>query len=129
VNDRDGTVRVDRIIAAVDCGPVVNPDPLIAQIEGAVVMGLSTALKEQVDFGRGGATSANFDDYGILRMGETPDIEVHIVSSREKIGGIGEPGVPPAAPAVANAVFHAVGVRLRRLPMTPERVLAAIRER
>ena len=129
VNEKDGTIKVDRIVAAVDCGPVVNPDPLIAQIEGAVVMGLSTALKEQVEFAYGGVKSANFDDYNIIRMSEVPDIEVHIIKSKEKIGGIGEPGVPPTAPAVANAVFNAAGIRLRRLPMTPERVLAAIRQK
>jgi isoquinoline 1-oxidoreductase beta subunit len=128
-DQRNGMVKVDRIVVAVDCGPVVNPDPLIAQIEGGVVIGLSTALKEQVEFAYGGVKSANFDDYNILRMSETPEIEVHIVNSKDKIGGIGEPGVPPAAPAVANAIFNAIGVRLRRLPMTPERVLAAIKNK
>ncbi len=129
VNEKDGTIKVDRIVAAVDCGPVVNPDPLIAQIEGAVVIGLSTALKEQVEFANGGVRSANFDDYSILKMSEVPEIEVHVINSKEKIGGIGEPGVPPTAPAVANAVFNATGVRLRRLPMTHEKVLAAIQKR
>jgi isoquinoline 1-oxidoreductase beta subunit len=91
-------------------------------------MALSTAFKEEVKFANGGVASANFDDYDLIRLSEIPDIEVHIVKSNEKIGGIGEPGVPPAAPAVANAVFNATGGRLRRMPFTPERVLAAIKK-
>jgi len=92
-------------------------------------MALSTALKEEVIFANGGVKSSNYDDYDIFRMSEFPEIEVHIVKSKEKIGGIGEPGVPPTAPAVANAVFDATGIRLRRLPMNPARVLDAIKER
>jgi isoquinoline 1-oxidoreductase beta subunit len=127
VNETTGAVKVDRIVAAVDCGPVVNPDPLIAQVEGAVVMALGTALKEQVRFANGGPKSANFDDYKLMKMSDVPEIEVHIVKSTEAIGGIGEPGVPPTAPAVANAVFAATGARIRRIPLTPETVLAAIK--
>ncbi len=129
VNETNGAVKVDRIVSAVDCGPVVNPDPLIAQIEGAVVMGLSTIFKERIEFATGGVKSANFDDYKLIRMSETPEIEVHIVKSTEAIGGIGEPGVTPTAPAVVNAVFSATGARVRRLPMTPETVLAAIKNK
>ena len=128
VNEKDGTIKVDRIVVAVDCGPVVNPDPIIAQMEGGVIESLSTALKEKVEFANGGVKTSNFDDYRILRMSEVPEIEVHIVKSKEKIGGIGELGVPPAAPAMANAVFNATGARIRRLPITPERVLAAIKK-
>ncbi|HUL30625.1 MAG TPA: xanthine dehydrogenase family protein molybdopterin-binding subunit [Thermodesulfobacteriota bacterium] len=129
VNEANGTVKVDRVVAAVDCGPVVNPDPLIAQIEGAIVMGLSTIFKEKIEFANGGVKSANFDDYKLIRMSDTPEIEVHIVKSTEAIGGIGEPGVTPTAPAVANAVFAATGARIRRLPMTPEVVLAAMKNK
>ncbi len=75
-----------------------------------------------------GVVSANFDDYNPIRLSEIPDIEVYIVKSNEKIGGIGEPGVPPTAPAVANAVFNATGARVRRIPLTSERVLAAIKK-
>ena len=89
-------------------------------------MGLSTALKEEVKFANGGVQTANYEDYDLLRMSEVPEIKVHIIDSDEKIGGIGEPGVPPAAPAVANAVFAATGARLRTIPMTPERVLEAL---
>jgi isoquinoline 1-oxidoreductase beta subunit len=129
VNEGNGTVKVDRIVAAVDCGPVVNPDTVKAQIEGSVIEGLSTTLKEEIKFYNGGVKTANFDDYKIIRMSEIPEIEVHIVKSNEKIGGIGEPGVTPTAPAVANAVFNATGARIRRLPLTPQTVLAAIQKK
>jgi isoquinoline 1-oxidoreductase beta subunit len=127
VNKKNGAIKVHRIVAAVDCGPVVNPDPLIAQVEGAITMALGTALKEEVRFAAGGVASANFDDYKIMKMSEVPEIEVHIVKSSEKIGGIGEPGLPPAAPAVANACFNATGARIRRLPLTPTTVLEAMK--
>jgi isoquinoline 1-oxidoreductase beta subunit len=129
VNEKDGHVKVNRIVAAVDCGLAVNPDTVEAQIQGGVINALSTALKEEVRFASGGVKSANFNDYGILRMSEVPDIEVHIVKGNDKMGGIGEPGVPPTAPAVANAFFNATGARIRRIPFTPERVLAAIKEK
>ncbi|MGD9321834.1 MAG: molybdopterin-dependent oxidoreductase, partial [Desulfobacteraceae bacterium] len=126
VNKKDGAVKVHRVVVAVDCGPVVNPDPIIAQMEGGVTMALSTTLKEEVQFANGGVASENFEDYPLLRMSETPEIEVHIIKSNEEIGGIGELGIPATAPAVANAVFNASGARVRRIPMTPERVLAAL---
>ncbi|MGA2464846.1 MAG: xanthine dehydrogenase family protein molybdopterin-binding subunit [Thermodesulfobacteriota bacterium] len=128
VNKKDGTIKVHRVVAAVDCGPVVNPDPLVAQIEGGIINSLSTALKEEVKFANGGVKSANFDDYNVMRMSEVPEIQVHIVKSNEKIGGIGEVGVPPAAPAVANAFFNATGVRIRRLPLSPKTVTEAIKK-
>jgi isoquinoline 1-oxidoreductase beta subunit len=113
----------------VDCGQVVNPENVMAQIQGGVIMGISTALKEQVKFANGGPQSANFNDYKLIKMSEVPEIEVHIVKSTEPIGGIGEPGVPPAAPAVANAFFNATGVRIRRLPLDPATVREAIQKR
>jgi isoquinoline 1-oxidoreductase beta subunit len=128
VNKKDGMIKVHRVVAAVDCGPVVNPDPLVAQIEGGIINSLSTALKEEVKFANGGVKSANFDDYNVMRMSEVPEIQVHIVKSNEKIGGIGEVGVPPAAPAVANAFFNATGVRIRRLPLSPKTVTEAIKK-
>jgi len=128
VNKKDGTIKVHRIVAAVDCGPVVNPDPLVAQIEGGVINSLGTALKEEVKFANGGVKSANFDDYNVMRMSEVPEIQVHIVKSSEKIGGIGEVGVPPAAPAVANAFFNATGVRVRRIPLSPKTVMEALKK-
>jgi isoquinoline 1-oxidoreductase beta subunit len=129
VNDKNGAVKVNRVVVAVDCGPAVNPNTIKAQIEGAVTIALSTALKEEVKFSNGGVKSANFDDYKIIRMNDIPEIEVHIVESKEKMGGIGEPGVPPLAPAVGNAIFNATGARIRRIPFSPERVLAAIKNR
>ncbi|MFC1580308.1 molybdopterin cofactor-binding domain-containing protein [Thermodesulfobacteriota bacterium] len=127
VNKTSGVVKVHRIVIGADCGPVINPGPLVAQLEGGVTMALSTALKEEVKFANGGVSSGNFEDYPILTMSEVPDIEVHIVKSNDEIGGIGELGVPATAPAVANAVFNATGVRVRRIPMTPENVLAAMK--
>ena len=91
VNERDGSVKVDRIVAAVDCGPAIAPENIIKQVEGAVNMGLSTTFEEKIEFANGGVKSANFNDYKIIRMSEVPEIEVHIVKSTEKIGGIGEP--------------------------------------
>ena len=88
-------------------------------------MGLSTAFHEEVEFGAGGVKSENFSDYRLLTMSEAPEIHVDILDSTEPIGGIGEPGLPPTAPAVANALFAVSGVRMRKLPMTPERVKQA----
>jgi isoquinoline 1-oxidoreductase beta subunit len=128
VNEKDGRVKVNRVVAAVDCGLAVNPDTVEAQIQGGVINALSTALKEEVRFANGGVKSSNFDDYGILRMSEVPDIEVHIVKGNDKIGGIGELGVPFTAPAVANAFFNATGVRIRRIPLTPKIVMDALKK-
>jgi isoquinoline 1-oxidoreductase beta subunit len=112
-----GAVRVRRVVCAVDCGPVVNPDLVAAQMEGAIVYGLSAALKSEITIDRGGAVQSNFDDYPLLRIDEMPRVEVHIVPSTGKIGGVGEPGTPPIAPAVVNAIFAATGKRVRRLPV------------
>ena len=128
VNEKDGTFRVHRVVVAIDCGPTVAPFNIKTQTEGAVNMGLSTVLREEVKFANGGVLSANFDDYNPIRLSEVPDVEVHIVKSKEAMGGIGEPGLPPTAPAVANAVFNATGARVRRIPLTPESVLAAIKK-
>jgi len=108
---------------------VVNPDIIKTQIEGAIVMSLSATLKEKVLFANGGVKSANFDDYKIFKMSDIPEIEVHIVKSTDKMGGIGEPGVPPTAPAVANALFNLTGARVRRLPLDPETVREALKKR
>jgi isoquinoline 1-oxidoreductase beta subunit len=128
VDKKSGKIKVHKVVAAIDCGPVVNPAPLVAQIQGGIIMSLSAALKEEVKFAKGGVASSNFDNYPIMRMSEAPDIEVHVVKSTEKIGGIGEVGVPAAAPALGNAFFNATGVRARRLPMTPANVLNAMKK-
>ena len=126
VDRKTGKVKVHRVVCAVDCGPHVNPDTVSAQMMGAIHMGLSAAFKEKVQFADGGVKSVNFFDYQLLRMSESFPVEVHIVDSEEAIGGCGEPGLPPSAPAVANAIFDATGARIRRLPMTPDRVLRAL---
>jgi len=113
----DGVVRVHRVVCAVDCGRTVNPSTIEAQMEGGIVFGLSAALHEAITLEDGRVRQSNFDTYPILRMHEMPMIEVYIVESREAPGGVGEPGVPPLAPAVANAIFSATGRRIRRLPI------------
>jgi CO/xanthine dehydrogenase Mo-binding subunit len=116
VEGRD--VRVHRVVSAVDCGVVVNPDLVRAQIESAIVFGLGPALRQEITWKNGAVVQSNFHDYEPLRMHETPAIEVHIVPSKEHPTGVGEPGVPPIAPAVANAVLAATGRPVRALPFT-----------
>jgi isoquinoline 1-oxidoreductase beta subunit len=128
VQDKEPNLKVHRVTCAVDCGPVVNPAIINAQIKSGILMGLSAALRERVDFAKGGVASTNFDNYELLRMNEIPEIEVHIVPSKEEMGGIGEVGLPPIAPAVANAVFQAAGIRVRRLPMLPA-ILEGLKKR
>ncbi|WP_126456841.1 xanthine dehydrogenase family protein molybdopterin-binding subunit [Sulfuriflexus mobilis] len=113
-----GRVRVHRITCAVDCGMNVNPNSIRAQMEGGIVYGLTAALKGAITISGGRVQQSNFDDYPLLRLDECPAIEVHIVSSEEAPGGVGEPGVPPTAPAVANAVFALTGQPVRSLPIT-----------
>jgi isoquinoline 1-oxidoreductase beta subunit len=113
----DQNILIHRIVCAIDCGRCINPDAVIAQIEGAVIMGLSAALKEQVLFENAMVTQANLADYPILTFAEFPEIDVYIVPSEEPPGGVGEPGLPPVAPAVANAIYAATGKRLRKLPL------------
>jgi len=113
---KDGTLRVDRVVVAVDCGQVINPDLVTAQIEGGVVFGLTSALYDEITIKNGQVQQTNFDNYPVLRIADMPKVEVHLVPSHEPPGGIGEPGVPSTAPAVANAIFAATGKRLRRLP-------------
>jgi isoquinoline 1-oxidoreductase beta subunit len=129
VNSEDGTFKVDRVVAAVDCGPVINPDPLVAQMEGGIIMGLSTTMKEQVEFARGGVKSSNFDNYKLLTMRDVPKIEVHIIKRSDPIGGIGEPPVPPVAPAVINAIFNATGARVRHIPITPRVLMEGLKSK
>jgi CO/xanthine dehydrogenase Mo-binding subunit len=105
------------VVCALDCGQAVNPGIIAQQIEGGVVFGLSAALKGAITIENGAVKQGNFDEYELLRMHEAPEVEVHIVPSEEKPTGVGEPGVPPIAPAVANAVFAATGKRVRQLPM------------
>jgi isoquinoline 1-oxidoreductase beta subunit len=113
----DGEVRVSRVVCALDCGAVVNPDTVKAQVEGAVIFGISGALWGNVTFKDGRVEQTNFHDYRVLRMNETPVIETYIVSSNEAPGGMGEPGTSALMPALTNAVYAATGTRVRKLPI------------
>jgi isoquinoline 1-oxidoreductase beta subunit len=114
--DRDGTVRVRRVVSAVDCGTAVNPDGVCAMVEGGIDFALTPVLNGEITIKDGAVEQDNFDGYQVLRITDAPDIEVHIVPSTAEPSGMGESAVPPLAPAVANAVFAATGKRLRRLP-------------
>ncbi len=115
--DPDGSVHVQRVVCAVDCGPAVNPGQIEAQIQGGVVYGLTAALYGEITLQRGRVKQSNFHDYPMLRLAEMPNVEVHVVPSTDKQGGIGEPSVGPIAPAVCNAIFAATGKRIRKLPI------------
>jgi isoquinoline 1-oxidoreductase beta subunit len=113
-------LRVHRVVCAIDCGTVVNPDTVVAQVEGSIVFGLTAALFGQITLQDGRVQQSNFHDYPMLRMHQMPDIDVHIVASTEHPGGVGEPATPPIAPALINAYYAATGKRIRRLPLYPE---------
>jgi isoquinoline 1-oxidoreductase beta subunit len=115
--DDDGEVRVHRVVCAVDCGITVNPWNVVAQMESAIVYGLTAALYSELTVKKGRVQQSNFHDYPVLRMDRMPTIEVHLVKSTEKPTGVGEPGVPPLAAAVANALFALTGKRVRKLPI------------
>ena len=114
---KDGTVRVRRVVCAVDCGTVVNPDTVQAQIQSAIMFGITAALHGEITLKDGRVEQTNFDSYQILRMNEAPAVEVHIVQSPESPGGMGEAGTSAIIPAVANAIFAATGKRVRKLPI------------
>ena len=120
-----GEVKVHRVVCAIDCGRYVNPDGIAAQMEGGIVFGLSAALHGEITLKDGKVVQSNFHNYPVLRMAEMPEVEVHIVQNSEKPGGVGEPGVPPIAPAVCNAIFALTGKRIRKLPVRPEVLKAA----
>jgi len=117
VSVEDNKVRVHRVVCAIDCGQVVNPMTVEAQMQSGIVFGLSAALHGEVTLKNGRTEQSNFHDYPALRLPEMPKIEVYTVDSTDKMGGCGEPGTPPIAPAVANAVFALTGKRLRQLPL------------
>jgi isoquinoline 1-oxidoreductase beta subunit len=115
--DNDGEIALRRVTAAVDCGTVVNPDGVEAQIQGGLIFGLTAALYNEITIAKGRVQQSNFNNYRMMRINETPAIEVHLVRNGEAPGGIGEPGTSVAGPALANALFAATGVRLRSLPI------------
>jgi len=130
VDPATGAVRVEKIVCAVDCGIVVNPDGVRAQVEGSLLFGLSNATKERGTVAKGALVQTNFDTYQVLRMSEVPAVvEVLVVPSTEYPTGVGEPGATTIAPALANAIFAATGARVRSVPLLPERVLEAIKQK
>jgi isoquinoline 1-oxidoreductase beta subunit len=113
-----GEIKVERVVAAVDCGHVVNPRTVAMQIESGVVYGMTAALYDEITIEKGAVVQGNFDTYQMVRMADAPRIETHLaLSGGSKWGGIGEPGTPPIAPAICNAIFAATGKRIRRLPI------------
>jgi isoquinoline 1-oxidoreductase beta subunit len=110
-------LRVHKVACAVDCGTAVNPSTLTAQIESAIVYGLTAALYGEITLAGGRVSQANFDSYPMLKLAQMPAVEVHVIESGARIGGMGEPGTPPIAPAVTNAIFAATGKRIRQLPL------------
>ena len=114
----DGELRLKRIVAALDCGQVVNPDSVRAQIEGGLVFGMTAAIYGEITLDQGRVQQTNFDTYRMLRMNEVPPIEVHIVDSHEKPGGLDEIACVASFPAIANAVYAATGQRIRSLPLS-----------
>jgi isoquinoline 1-oxidoreductase beta subunit len=114
---RNGLVRIRRVVCAVDCGTVINPDTVQAQIQSAIIFGITAALHGQITLKDGRVEQTNFDTYQMLRMNEAPAIEVHIVQNAEPPGGMGECGTSCIVPAVANAIFAATGKRLRKMPV------------
>ena len=110
-------LKIHRVVCAIDCGQMVNPDIVRAQAEGSIIFGLTAALYDDINIANGQVREQNFNDYRMMRMNETPKIEVHLIESGEAPGGIGETGTTAAPPALANAIFAATGVRLRTLPI------------
>lgn len=116
----EGQVRVQRMVCAIDCGIPVNPNSVTAQMEGGIVWGLTAALKGSIEIQNGSVVQNNFADYPLLKIDEMPQVEVYLVSSGDRPTGVGEMGVPPAAPAVLNAIFAATGKRIRHIPVRPQ---------
>ena len=114
----DGRPKVGKVWAVVDCGTTVNPKNAEAQIQGGIIMGLSSAIGEQITIEKGAVVQTNFDNYAVMKLAESPAaIDVHFIESGAKMGGIGEPGLPPATPALVNALFAVTGKRIRQLPI------------
>lgn len=116
VTKKDQGVTIDKVISVIDCGYYVNPDNVKAQTEGNIVMGLTAAIKDGITFTNGVCDQSNYHQYSVMRLNETPKMEIYIVDSGANPGGVGEPGLPPIAPALGNAIFAATGKRMRKLP-------------
>ncbi len=115
----DGKVKVHRVVCAFDCGQLINPDTVVAQVESAIGWALSMVLYGEITVKNGAVQQSNFTDYKVVRMNEMPQVEVHLVQNHESPTGVGEPGVPAFAPALLNAIYDATGVRVRKLPVKP----------
>jgi isoquinoline 1-oxidoreductase subunit beta len=124
----DGVLKIHRVTSAADCGMAVNPDGFMAQVEGAIIFGLSAALYGEITIDHGAVVQQNFPDFPVVHLAECPAIEVHIHESDAPLGGAGEPGVPPVAPAVTSAIFAATGVRIRELPIKSHPLAKAARQ-
>jgi isoquinoline 1-oxidoreductase len=127
VNPANGEFKVNRLTLAMDLGTVVNPDGVKAQIEGSALWGMSLALFEKAPLEKGALQVSNFNDYTPMRMSQMPDLDISVIASNDPASGCGEPGVTVIAPAIANAIFNAVGARVRSLPITAEAVKAAMK--
>jgi len=115
--DTHGKLAIRRIVCAIDCGIAVNPDTVMAQLEGGLIFGLTAALYGEITIEKGRVQQSNFNDYRMLRIDQVPNIEVHVIKSGENPGGIGETGCTAGPPALRNAIYAATGVALRRLPI------------
>jgi isoquinoline 1-oxidoreductase beta subunit len=120
-----GDIKVHRVVCAIDCGMAINPDIVAAQMESGITFGLSAALYGEITISKGRVEQSNFHNYNVVRLAQAPKVEVHIVESDAPLGGVGEPGTPPIAPAVANAIFAATGKRVRKLPIRAEDLKSA----
>jgi isoquinoline 1-oxidoreductase beta subunit len=116
VSKKENGVKIDKVVSVIDCGYYVNPDNVKAQTEGNIVMGLTAAIKDGITFTNGICDQTNFHQFNLMRINEAPEMEIHIVDSGANPGGVGEPGLPPIAPALGNAIFAATGKRMRKLP-------------
>jgi isoquinoline 1-oxidoreductase subunit beta len=127
VDPKSGEFKVNRLTLAMDLGTVVNPDGVKAQIEGSTLWGMSLALFEKAPLENGALQVSNFNDYTPLRMSQMPDLDISIIANNDPPSGCGEPAVTVVAPAIANAIYNAVGARVRSLPITAEAVKAAMK--
>jgi isoquinoline 1-oxidoreductase beta subunit len=116
----DGQVTIPRLDMAIDCGTIVNPDRVRAQLEGAAIMSIGNALYSQITIKNGSVEQSNYTDYLVPRIDITPETHVYFVENTHLPGGVGEPGVPPTAPAICNAIYAATGKRIRTLPVDPQ---------
>lgn len=122
ISQKDGKIKIEKVTAVIDCGMYVNPDTIRAQVEGSIVMGYQAAITSEITFDRGRAVEQNFNTFKMPKMQDIPPIEIYIIENEEKPGGVGEPGLPPFAGALVNAIFDKTGKRIRTLPLNLETI-------